>query len=201
MSLRSEPIGPVPEETARVARAAFPRGTHWMRLRDELGVIYDDASFRPLFAVRGRPAEAPWRLALVSVMQFAERLSDRKAADAVRGRIDGKYALGLPLADAGFDASVLCEFRARLIASSQELLLLEILLDLCRKRGWLAARGRQRTDSTHVLAAIHGRNQAETVRETIRPKPGVLAESAPPSRRAHTQWDSAGVARRARVPA
>src|SRR5438270_1918786 len=189
MSLRSEPIGPVPEETARVARAAFPRGTHWMRLRDELGGIYDDASFRPLFAVRGRPAEAPWRLALVSVMQFAERLSDRKAADAVRGRIDGKSALGLPLADAGFDASVLCEFRARLLASSQELLLLEILLDLCRKRGWLAARGRQRTDSTHVLAAIHGRNRAETVRETMRHALDVLAESAPAWLLTHIQAD------------
>jgi len=84
MSLRFEPIGPVPEATARVARAAFPRGTTWMRLRDELGVLYEDANFRPLFATRGRPAEAPWRLALVSVMQFAEQLSDRQAAEAVR---------------------------------------------------------------------------------------------------------------------
>src|ERR671935_1178942 len=100
-----------------------------MRLRDELGVIYDDASFRPLFAVRGRPAEAPWRLALVSVMQFAERLSDRKAADAVRGRIDWKYALGLPLADAGFDASVLCEFRARLLAGEAGQQLLDLMLE------------------------------------------------------------------------
>jgi transposase len=99
MSLRYEPIGPVPEGTARVARAAFPRGTTWMRLRDELGVLYEDANFRPLFAIRGRPAEAPWRLALVSVMQFAAQLSDRQAAEAVRARIDWKYLLGLELAD------------------------------------------------------------------------------------------------------
>ncbi len=189
MSLRSEPIGPVPEETVRIARAAFPRGTTWMRLRDELGVIYDDASFRPFFAVRGRPAEAPWRLALVRVMQFAERLSDRKAADAVRGRIDWKSALGLPLADAGFDASVLGEFRARRLAGSRERLLLEPLVDLCRKRGWLTARGRQRTDATHVLAAIHGRHRAETVRETLRHALNVLAESAPAWRLAHLQPD------------
>jgi transposase len=91
-----------------------------------------------------------------------------RSVPEARRRIDWKYALGLPLADAGFDASVLCEFRARLIAGSRELVLLESLLDLCRKRGWLAARGRQRTDSTHVLAAIHGRNRAETVRETLR---------------------------------
>src|SRR5215207_4736797 len=179
MSLRSSPIGPVPEETARVAHAAFPHGSAWMRLRDELGPIYEDATFAALFSRRGRPAEAPWRLALVSVMQFAERLSDRKAADAVRGRIDWKYALGLPLDDAGFDASVLCEFRARLLAGSAEQLLLDTLLTLCRDRGWLHARGRQRTDSTHVLAAIRAHNRLETVRETLRHALNVLAELAP----------------------
>src|SRR4051794_29203071 len=100
MSLSMAPIGPVPEETARVAHAAFPRGTRWMRLRDELGVISHDSLFQPLFASRGRPAEAPWRLALVSVLQFAEDLSDRQAADAVRGRLDWKYLLGLELVGA-----------------------------------------------------------------------------------------------------
>jgi transposase len=179
MSLRPDPIGPVPEETARVARAAFPHGTAWTRLRDVLGPIYQDATFSPLFSQRGRPAETPWRLALISVMQFAERLSDRKAADAVRGRIDWKYALGLPLDDPGFDASVLCEFRARLLAGSAEQDLLDTLLTLCRERGWLHARGRQRTDSTHVLAAIRAHNRLETVRETLRHALNVLAELAP----------------------
>src|SRR6266536_1789213 len=127
MSLRPDPVGPVPEETAQVARDAFARGTAWMRLRDELGPIYRDATFAALFSLRGRPAEAPWRLALVSVMQFAERLSDRRAADAVRGRIDWKYALGLPLDDPGFDSSVLCEFRARLLQGGAEQQLLDTL--------------------------------------------------------------------------
>src|ERR671922_2939041 len=134
MSLRSEPIGAVSEDTARVARAAFPRGTRWMRLRDELGVVYEDATFRPLFSARGRPAEAPWRLALVSVMQFAEQLSDRQAAEAVRARIDWKYLLGLELADPGFDASVLSEFRTRLITGVAETLLFDALLEQCRAR-------------------------------------------------------------------
>src|SRR5919197_2933184 len=125
---------PIPEETARIAHAAFPRGNRWIRLRDELGPIFSDAQFAALFSSRGRPAAAPWRLALVTVMQFAEQLSDRAAADEVRGRIDWKYVLGLPLDDAGFDASVLCEFRARLIAGSADLLLLETLLTLCRER-------------------------------------------------------------------
>ena len=91
MSLCPHPVGPVPEETARVARAAFPKGNGSMRLRDVLGVVYDDATFAPLFPKRGRPVEAPWRLALVTVLQFAEGLSDRQAAEAVRARIDWKY--------------------------------------------------------------------------------------------------------------
>lgn len=179
MSLQPQPNLPVPEETARVARAAFPQSNPWIRLRDALGPLFDDAQFASLFSARGRPAEAPWRLALITVMQFAEQLSDRKAADAVRGRIDWKYALGLPLDDAGFDASVLCEFRARLIAGAAELVLLETLLAHCRERRWLRARGRQRTDSTAVLAAIRGRNRVETVRETMRHALNVLAEIAP----------------------
>jgi transposase len=178
LSLRPEPVGVVPEDTARVARAAFPRGTAWIRLRDELGTIYRDESFAPLFSDRGRPAEAPWRLALVSVMQFAERLSDRRAADAVRGRIDWKYALGLPLDDPGFDASVLCEFRSRLIAGSAEQQVLDALLAIGRERGWLRARGRQRTDSTHVLAAIRALNRVELVAATMRAALNALAEVA-----------------------
>jgi transposase len=81
----------VPEETARVARAAFPRGNPWLRLRDELGIIYTDETFAPLFPTHGRPAEAPWRLALVTVLQFAEGLpgpfrSTSRPASAARYR-------------------------------------------------------------------------------------------------------------------
>jgi transposase len=113
MSLRSQEVPPIPEQTARVVHAACPQGTLAMQLRDHLGVVYDDASFAPLFAPCGQPAEAPWRLALVTVLQFAAGLSDRQAAEAVRMRIDWKYALALDLTDPGFDYSVLCEFRAR----------------------------------------------------------------------------------------
>src|SRR5688572_2640748 len=116
MSLRPQPVPPVPEETARVARAAFPDPNIYMLLRDEIGVIASDVEFAPLFPTHGQPAEAPWRLALVTLFQFIEGLSDRAAADAARSRIDWKYALSLELTDSGFDSSVLCEFRARLIA-------------------------------------------------------------------------------------
>jgi transposase len=84
MSLRPEEIGPIPEDTARVARAAFPKGNTYMAMHDLLGTIYEDGQFAALFSARGNPAEAPWRLALVTVLHFAEGLSDRQAADAVR---------------------------------------------------------------------------------------------------------------------
>ena len=87
MSLKPQPIGPVPEETVRVARAAFPKGNAFMQMRDELGVLWEDEDFSEIFPTRGQPALAPWRLALVTVMQFAENLPDRRAADAVRARM------------------------------------------------------------------------------------------------------------------
>src|SRR5215211_1363720 len=152
------PVPPVPDETARVARAAFPKGHPFMQMRDEFGAIYEDAAFARLFPTRGQPAEVPWRLALATIFQFAENLSDRQAADAVRGRIDWKYALSLELTDPGFDASVLCEFRSRLVEGGEEELLLRLLLARFRERGLLKARGRQRTDSTQVLGAIRALN-------------------------------------------
>ncbi len=116
MSMYPHEIGAIPAETVRVARAAYPKGSLAMRLRDELGGIYRDEHFVALFPSRGQPAEAPWRLALVLVLQYVDGLTDRQAADAVRGRIDWKYALGLELTDPGMDASVLSEFRARVVA-------------------------------------------------------------------------------------
>src|SRR3954463_10569921 len=154
MSLKPTPTGPVPELTAYVAHAAFPDGNPYMTVRDTLGTFYDDERFAGLFPDRGQPAQSPWRLALITVMQFAEGLADRQAAAAVRGRIDWKYALGLELTDPGFDFTVLCEFRARLVAGGAERRLLETMLETCKARGLVKPGTKQRTDSTHVLAAI-----------------------------------------------
>jgi transposase len=190
MSLHAEPIPPVPEETARVARAALRRGNPYLKVRDELGAIYQDEAFAALFPRRGQPAEAPWRLALTTVLQFAEGLSDRQAADAVRTRIDWKYALSLPLTDPGFDHTVLSEFRARLVAGGVERLLLEALLARVQAVGLLRPRGRQRTDSTHVLAAVRVLNRLERVGETLRAALNALAVVAPDWLRAHApaEW-------------
>ena len=163
MSLKPAGIEPVPEETARVARIAFPTGALAIDVRDTLGTIYQDDLFVDLFPTRGQPAEAPWRLALVTILQFAEGLSDRQAAQAVRRCIDWKYALSLDLTDPGFHYSVLSEFRTRLLTGQAEQRLLTVLLDLLKQHGWLKARGRQRTDSTHVLAAVRVLNRLELV--------------------------------------
>jgi transposase len=187
MSLHPHHPEPVPEDTARVARAAFPEGNRTMCIREALQTIYDDEVFAPLFPTRGQPAASPWRLALVTLFQFAEGLTDRQAADAVRSRIDWKYALSLELTDPGFDHTVLSEFRSRLLACGAEQLLLDRLLEQLRERGFLNARGRQRTDSTHVLALVRALNRVELVEETLRHALNDLAVVAPDWLRVHVQ--------------
>ncbi len=179
MSLKPRPVHPVPEETVRVARAAFPKGNVYMTLRDKLDPIFQDEDFADLFPKEGQPALPPWRLALVTIIQFREDLSDRQAAEAVRGRIDWKYLLGLELTDAGFDFSVLSEFRGRLLEGGKEAILLDKLLERCRELGLVKGRGKQRTDATHILAAIRGLNRLELVAETMRASLNEIAKAAP----------------------
>ena len=159
MSLKPQGISPVPEETARIARAAYPKGNGYMHMRDELGTMYEDESFASLFPNNGQPAEAPWRLALVTIIQFAEGLSDRQAADAVRGRIDVKYALSLDLSDPGFDACILSEFRTRLITGHAQESLLTAMLTLFKERGW-RKRAWQTTDRFHPCAGEDASDQS-----------------------------------------
>ena len=166
--LRPEKEQDIPELTRYVAKAAFPKGNVFMTMRDELGQIFRDEEFAELYPALGQPAESPARLALVTVMQYVENLTDRQAAEAVRERISWKYALGLELTNQGFHYSVLSEFRQRLIKGGVERLLLEKLLSRCADRGLLKGKNKQRTDSTHVLAAIRTLTLLELVGETMR---------------------------------
>jgi transposase len=168
MTLHPQNEFSIPEETTRVARAAYPKGSIVIKVRDSLGTIYQDEKFAQLFVHNGRPVEAPWRLALITILQFMEELSDRQAADAVRGRIDWKYLLGLELDDPGFDFTLLSDFRKRLIQGNAEHLLLDSLLHLFKEHGWLKERERQRTDSTHVLAKVRAINRLMCVGEAMR---------------------------------
>jgi transposase len=179
MRLQRSRLPPIPPETVRVAKAVFPHGKVSMQMRDELGSISDDDLFARVSAEVGQPAIPPWRLALVSVVQCAENLSDRQAAEAVRARIDWKDALSLSLDDGGFYSSVLSECRDRLVQGNLESKLLGTFLDLCRQRGSLRARGRQRTDSTHVLGAVNVLDSLELVGETLRHALNVLATVIP----------------------
>jgi transposase len=169
----------VPAETAAVARAAFPKGTLAIRLRDMLGPVFEDEHYIGAFGVRGRPGISPGQLMLVTVLQFVEDLTDREAAAAVAGRIDWKYALGLPLAHPGFDFSVLSQFRTRLVEHDLARAGFDAVLARCRESGLVKARGKQRTDSTHVISAVRDLNRSELAGESVRALVEVLAQVAP----------------------
>jgi len=177
--LQLRTVAPIPTDTMRVAKEALPPGNPCLALRDNLGTLFDDTLFAPLFPNRGQPAAAPWRLALVTILQFAERLSDRDAAEAVRSRIDWKYLLGLELSDPGFDYSILSRFRDRLIEGRAEMSLLQCLLDRCKSARLLRARSDMRTDSTHIVASIRNMNRGELVGETLRATLNVLSTVDP----------------------
>ncbi|MFE2739065.1 IS1182 family transposase, partial [Streptomyces sp. NPDC059349] len=179
MSMKPSGPGEIPAETVRVARAAFRKGSLAIRIRDELGVLFTDEQFADLFPARGKPAWSPGRLALVLVLQFVEGLTDRQAAEAVRARIDFKYALGLELADAGFDYSVLSEFRDRLAGADAGRQVLDGILVAAREKNLLATGGKARTDSTHVLSAARELCWLELVSETLRSALNALAQAAP----------------------
>src|SRR5919202_6256290 len=169
MSLRPEPLPPIPDVTAAAVQSAFPKGNRYVELRTEFGTLYEDQLFADLYPPAGRPVEvAPWRLALVLVMQYIEGLTDRQAADAVRRCMDWKYALSLELSDPGFNFTLLHDFRERLVRHEGAQQLLDRLLATCKARGWIKTRGKQRTDSTHVLAAIRTLNRLELVLATLR---------------------------------
>ena len=179
MSLPLASTFTVPERTSEIAHAALPKGNRYMQMRDTLGTVYTDTPFADLYPPVGQPAAAPWRLALVTIMPCAENLTDRQAAEAVRGRIDWQYALGLDLTEAGCDFSVLSEFRARLLAGEAAERLLTQRLGLFVERGLRHARGTQRTDSTHIVAAVRDLNRLELVGETLQQAFNVLAQEAP----------------------
>src|SRR5947207_2870284 len=185
MSMKPHGLEPIPEETRRLVERLFPKGNMVTQLRDALGPIYSDEPFAHLFPKRGRAAEAPWRLAVVTVLQAMEGLTDRQAAESVRLRADWLYALALPLSDPGFDYSILSDFRQRLLAAQAQDLILEPILQLCRERGWLKPRGKQRTDATAILARVRALSSLESVGESMRATLNALACQEPTWLQAH----------------
>lgn len=178
MSLKPQAIPPIPQMTVTVAQTAFRKGNPYMQMRDELGTFFSDDQFIQLYPSDGQPAYSPWRLALVSVMQFAENLTDRQASDAVRARIDWKYALSLELTDEGFDFSVLSEFRQRLLEHEVGIQLLDQMLSQFREMGLLDTHT-QRTDSSYVLGNVADLNRLEFAGRTLQQALDDIASIAP----------------------
>jgi transposase len=179
MSMRPKGLPEVPERTVMVARAAFPKGSLAMRVRDRLAEVFADEPFASAFGVRGAPGLSPGVLCLVTVLQFAEDLTDRQAAAMAVRAIDWKYALGAELTDTGFDASVLSRFRSCLADNGMERVVFDRLLEYCREEGLVVAGGKQRTDSTHVLSAVRDLNRLELAGESVRAALESLAVAAP----------------------
>lgn len=179
MSLHPEKLPEIPELTARLARRLYPKGNKYMWLRDELNAIYEDEQFMALYPKSGQYAEQAWRLAMMCVIQYMENYTDRQACEALSDRISLKYALSLELDDPVFHFSVLSEFRSRLIEGGLEEVILTALLNICREKGLLKERGKQRTDSTHIEAAIRLTNRIVHVGETLRAALNSLAVVVP----------------------
>jgi IS5 family transposase len=172
---------PSPEIVAAVA--AMYRGKRERPLpvlvRDKLGEWLADEQFAGAYGVRGKPGWPPSRLALVTIFQMAENLSDRQVAEAVRTRIDWKYALGLDLADPGFDSSILSEFRARVAGGGLDQVVLDTLLERLAADGLVGAGATMRTDSTHVISAVRDLSRLELAGEAVRACLEQLAVAAP----------------------
>jgi IS5 family transposase len=182
MSVRPQPWPPpAPEIVAAVA--AMYRGRRERPLpvmvRDQLGEWLSDEQFAGAYGKRGKPGWPPGRLALVTVFQMAEDLTGRQAAEAVRTRIDWKYALGLDLPDPGFDDSILSEFRGRVADGGLDQVVLDTLLERLAASGLVAAGGKMRTDSTHVISAVRDLNRLELAGEAVRACLEALAVAAP----------------------
>lgn len=181
MSMRPQPWPEPSPDIAAAVRAMYSqhRVPLPVAIRDQLGEVFADGQFDAAFAARGKPGWSPGRLALVTVLQMAENLTDRQAADAVWEKISWKYALGMTLSDPGFDASILSEFRARLIAHGLQEQVLDTLLVRLGGLGLVNPGGKQRTDSTHVLSAVRDLNRLELAGESVRAAVEALAAAAP----------------------
>jgi transposase len=169
----------IPIETERVVKATLKQSNKYVVLRDELGVIYRDATFADLYCSHGAESLPPGLVAQLVVIQYVEQLSDRAVMEQLPVRLDWKYFLGLELTHPGFDHSVLSEFRQRLTEHAKAELLLEGVLAVCTEAGLVKARGRQRTDSTYVLAAVRSLNRPELLGESMRHALDALATLDP----------------------
>jgi transposase len=183
--MKPHPLPPIPEDTRQVAQQIYAPGTLLRVLGEEFAQVVGDQDFADLYSNTGQPALSPALLALVTVLQAQEHSSDRIAVEMVRSRIDWKYALHLPLNYAGFDPSVLCEFRQRLANHQAQRRVFDAFLTRLKDKGFLAGRHLQRTDSIAILGAIRDLNRLELVMETLRLALEAIVQNDPQWFRTH----------------
>lgn len=169
----------IPARTVAVAKKVFKKGNRYVKVRDELGIVFANEKFKHLFSHQGRAAEAPGNLAIILVMQHLEGLSDREAAEQVGARIDWKYMLGLELEEEGIRHQILGEFRQRLVAGESTDLLLDEILKRFREKGWLKESKKQRTDATYIVSAARRLKRIELVWEALSKALEMCALQAP----------------------
>lgn len=179
MALSKEGLGEIPEETKRIAQAVHRKGNVYMQVRDELDGMVSDAMFADLYAEMGRPSVSPSCLVLVLIMQYMAGYSDRQAAEAARDKISWKYALSLEMTDVGFDASILSDFRGRLLEHEGGSRLFEQVLSHLSEKALLKGHLKQRSDATHVIASVRNLNRLELVGESLRSCLNRLAQVDP----------------------
>ncbi len=168
MLLKPQPIQPIPADIHQLAWRVLPATNTFRIIGDRLAEFVCDEDFVDLYSFEGKPALSPALLAMVTLFQYMENLSDRQAAMMVVTRIDWKYGLHLPLAHAGFHYSVLCEFRDRLVRDQAESRVFESLLEQLKAEGLVAGRGKQRTDALAVIGAVRHLNRLELAIEALR---------------------------------
>jgi len=189
MCLKSKPLTPIPQDTRQVAQRIYPPEHLLRRLGEEYADVLRDEDFADLYSPTGQPALSPSLLALVTVLQAIEHCSDRLAAEMVRSRIDWKYALHLPLDYPGFDPSVLCEFRQRLVTHQAHRRVFDAFLQRLKEKGFLKGRALQRTDSLAIVAAVRELTKTELVRETLRLALEAIARKDPRWLQTHVPAD------------
>ncbi len=177
MCLKAQPPWPMPAETAVVGEVLLKEDNPYRLTGDKLFEHLSDADFADLYSTEGKPGISPVILAFVTVFQFMEKFPDRQAAEALRMRVDWKYALHLPLTYAGFDYSVLSEFRDRLLAHEAEGRVFDHLVSEFRAWGLISERGRQRTDSMAMLTKVRRLSRLELVVETLRVTVGAMLKA------------------------
>ena len=168
MCLKTQSPWPMPEETGRIGKMLLEEKDPYRMIGNQLFEKWQEEEFADLYSREGKPGYSPVILAFVSVFQFMERLADRQAAQALRMRLDWKYALHLPLEDAGFDFSVLSEFRDRVIEGKAEQRVFEKLVEEIQAMGLIKEHGKQRSDSIAMLVKVRRLSRIEMVVETLR---------------------------------